>query len=92
MTDEEKKVINNLKYNLEIHHIDNTILFKMENLIEIKQAELEKKDKIISRLLDFIVENTDCPYESNGIDLDCEKRCESGIEKECWKKYFEKEE
>lgn len=50
MSEEEKIEINNLKRTLEIHHINNEIIFKMENMIQKQQKEIEKKDKEIAEL------------------------------------------
>lgn len=51
MAEEEKKELNNLKYALEIHHIDNKILFKMENLIQEQQKIIKKMAKQLNKLI-----------------------------------------
>lgn len=50
---------------------------------------LEEKDKIIDLTAEYISNITDCPFESEGKYLDCEKMCDVRTDKECWKQYFE---
>lgn len=84
MSEEEKIEINNLKRALEIHHINNEILFKIENLIQKQQIEIEEQDKIINEMalmIDKLLINVDFEKEiitSKGKDI------------ECIKKYFER--
>lgn len=59
------------------------------NEVTLKQCELEKKDKIIDLMAEYISNITDCPFESEGKYLDCEKMCDVRTDKECWKQYFE---
>ena len=40
-----------------------------------EQAMLEEKDKIIDLMAEYISNITDCPFESEGKYLDCEKMC-----------------
>ena len=50
---------------------------------------LEEQDKIIDLMAEYISNITDCPFESEGKYLDCEKMCDVRTDKECWKQYFE---
>lgn len=51
--------------------------------------QLQSKDKIIDLMTEYISNMTDCPFESEGKYLDCERMCDVRIDKECWKQYFE---
>ena len=51
--------------------------------------QLQNKDKIIDLTAEYISNITDCPFESEGKYLDCEKMCDVRTDKECWKQYFE---
>lgn len=42
MSEENKKELNNLICTLEMHHIDSTIIFKMQNIIKSQQEVIEK--------------------------------------------------
>ena len=53
--------------------------------LERKEVEMEKTIDLIAK---FISNITDCPLESTGENLDCEKMCGFRTEKECWKQYF----
>ena len=50
---------------------------------------LKEKDKQIDLTAEYISNITDCPFESEGKYLDCEKMCDVRTDKECWKQYFE---
>lgn len=68
----------------------NTIL----NLIQKQQAELEKKDKIIERIYDFIWENDCCRYFSKKHAM-CNQvlnfdSCLGDCKRHCIKQYFER--
>ena len=54
---------------------------------QLKQ-ELEQKDKIIDLMAEHIAGIADCPFESRGTYLDCERMCDVRTDKECWKQYF----
>lgn len=58
------------------------------------QKEIEKKDKLINEIIDYIATRiwATCPNEDYGVDLDCENRCsnDEDIYKKCWKMYFER--
>lgn len=108
MTDEEKKAIENVKKQLEgikkanecglatknefkedIESIETVL-----NLIQKQQAELEKKDKIIGRIYDFIWENDCCRYFSKKHAM-CNQvlnfdSCLGNCKRHCINKYFEK--
>ena len=51
--------------------------------------QLQNKEKIIDLMAEYISNITDCPFESEGKYLDCEKMCDVRTDKECWKQYFE---
>lgn len=53
--------------------------------LEQKEVELEKAIDLMAKLISNII---DCPLESEGEDLDCEKMCGLRTEEECWKQYF----
>ena len=57
--------------------------------IETVLSMLEEQDKIIDLMAEYISNITDCPFESEGKYLDCEKMCDVRTDKECWKQYFE---
>lgn len=94
MTEEEKKELDNLIHTLHIHNIDTSILFKMKDTIQKQQEEIEKKDKIIGKMIDNIM--TD--YQVKTMRKMCcppckigEKACTySGIHRNCIKQYFER--
>ena len=50
--------------------------------------QLQSKDKIIDLMEEYISNIADCPFESEGKYLDCEKMCDVRTDKECWKQYF----
>lgn len=99
MLEEEDKQIDKLK-----KHNDE-LLRKLRNRVkEVKKLEkyslykeefsrlnkqLQNKDKIIDLTAEYISNITDCPFESEGKYLDCEKMCDVRTDKECWKQYFE---
>lgn len=96
---EKDKIIDKLK-----KHNDD-LLRKLRNRVkEVKKLEkyslykeefsrlnkqLQNKDKIIDLTAEYISNITDCPFESEGKYLDCEKMCDVRTDKECWKQYFE---
>ena len=57
--------------------------------IETILSMLEEKDKIIDLMAEYISNMTDCPFESEGKYLDCERMCDVRTDRECWKQYFE---
>lgn len=69
--------------------LNNEEEIALNNRIIDLETKIEKKDKIIDKMAEYIADITDCPLENCDIDLDCEKRCNANIEKECWKLYFE---
>ena len=99
MLEEKDKQIDKLK-----KHNDD-LLRKLRNRVkEVKKLEkyslykeefsrlnkqLQNKDKIIDLTAEYISNITDCPFESEGEYLDCEKMCDVRTDKECWKQYFE---
>lgn len=63
----------------------------ISNFMKKQQAELEKKDKVIKEMAEYIALITEsCPFELHDYDMNCEKRCKKDIEAECWKEYFTK--
>lgn len=58
-------------------------------ILEEKDKTISSKDKIIDLTAEYISNITDCPFESEGKYLDCEKMCDVRTDKECWKQYFE---
>ena len=48
------------------------------------------QSEIISLMLDWIVDHSDCPLENEETDLDCEIRCKNdkGLYKDCWEQFF----
>ena len=58
-------------------------------VLETVLSMLEEKEKIIDLMAEYISNITDCPFESEGKYLDCEKMCDVRTDKECWKQYFE---
>ena len=99
MLEEKDKQIDKLKKH------NNELLRKLRNRVkEVKKLEkyslykeefsrlnkqLQNKDKIIDLTAEYISNITDCPFESEGKYLDCEKMCDVRTDKECWKQYFE---
>lgn len=85
-----KDIINDMEY---VRPIDVTItvddIQAIENLIN-RNKEIEKKDKIIDLMAEYISNITYCSFESEGKYLDCEKMCNVRTDKECWKQYFER--
>lgn len=61
------------------------------NEVTIKDAELEKKDKVIDMMAEYIEEWTgSCPNDMyDWKEIDCDKECEISMRK-CWIKYFYK--
>lgn len=59
------------------------------SILEEKDKTISSKDKIIDLTAEYISNITDCPFESEGKYLDCEKMCDVRTDKECWKQYFE---
>ena len=64
----------------------------LEMLNEGWRIELEKKDKIIDEMAEYLAIIRDCPNEDKGANIDCENRCsiDDDIYAECWKLYFER--
>lgn len=89
-----KTVLNMLK---EKDRETNTLLWTIQglrglaNVIDIKQKEIEKKDKIIDLMAEEINNNfcNTCPYIDYDYDLNCKNSCKDNF-KECWKLYFER--
>lgn len=94
---EEMKVLTNILFRmwqvglineekLEINKLQKYSLYK-EEFSRLNQ-QLQSKDKIIDLMEEYISNITDCPFESEGKYLDCEKMCDVRTDKECWKQYF----
>lgn len=60
------------------------------NLISKLQKENEKQSKVIDETTKEIENMTgSCPLDRFDFnDIDCENKCNTGIEAECWKQYF----
>lgn len=74
------------KYNCDYCENDDCIYNKA---IETVLNELDKKDKIIDMMAEYIEEWTgSCPNDMyDWQDIDCEKECEISMKK-CWIEYF----
>ena len=79
-----RKLRNRVK---EIKKLQKYSLYK-EEFSRLNQ-QLQSKDKIIDLMEEYISNIADCPFESEGKYLDCEKMCDVRTDKECWKQYFE---
>ena len=96
MNEKEKKAIERCNQLRQVEHanwigISNQLaIITVLNLIEKQQAEIEKKDKIIDEMAEYLSIIRDCPNEDCGANLDCENRCsnDDSIYAECWKMYF----
>ena len=78
-----RKLRNRIK---EVKKLKKYSLYKKE--FSKLNKQLQNKDKIINLMLDYISNITDCPFESEGKYLDCEKMCDVRTNVECWKQYF----
>lgn len=58
-----------------------------DNLIKERQLRI-KQSKVIDETTEYLAIIRDCPNGDKGANLDCENRCDTGIEAECWKQYF----
>ena len=79
-----RKLRNRVK---EVKKLEKYSLYKEE--FSRLNKQLQNKDKIIDLTAEYISNITDCPFESEGEYLDCEKMCDVRTDKECWKQYFE---
>lgn len=79
-----RKLRNRVK---EVKKLEKYSLYKEE--FSRLNKQLQNKDKIIDLTAEYISNITDCPFESEGKYLDCEKICDVRTDKECWKQYFE---
>ena len=79
-----RKLRNRVK---EVKKLEKYSLYKEE--FSKLNKQLQNKDKIIDLTAEYISNITDCPFESEGEYLDCEKMCDVRTDKECWKQYFE---
>ncbi|MFR7544776.1 MAG: hypothetical protein ACLUWN_02370 [Clostridia bacterium] len=59
------------------------------NMLKEKDAEIEKKDKMIDLMAEEMKKRATCPLDDYNYDLDCENKCNNNT-KECWKQYFER--
>ncbi len=53
------------------------------------KGQLEKKDKIINEMAEYLSVIRDCPNADKGANIDCENSCKDNF-KECWKQYFKR--
>ena len=79
-----RKLRNRVK---EVKKLEKYSLYKEE--FSRLNKQLQNKDKIIDLTAEYISNITDCPFESEGKYLDCEKMCDVRTNKEFWKQYFE---
>lgn len=79
-----RKLRNRVK---EVKKLEKYSLYKEE--FSRLNKQLQNKDKIIDLTAEYISNITDCPFESEGKYLDCERMCDVRTDKECWKQYFE---
>lgn len=79
-----RKLRNRVK---EVKKLEKYSLYKEE--FSKLNKQLQNKDKIIDLMAEHISNITDCPFESKGKYLDCERMCDVRTDKECWKQYFE---
>jgi len=88
MTKEQEKAIYRLNLGKNIPISSECCIVNVKD-IETVLSMLEEQDKIIDLTAEYISNITDCPFESEGKYLDCEKMCDVRTDKECWKQYFE---
>lgn len=69
--------------------INKTELNRHKKTEKSLKGQIIKQNKIIDLMAEYISNITDCPFESEGKYLDCEKMCDVRTDKECWKQYFE---
>lgn len=86
------------KYYSEISQTERDKIYKELTKVEERRRTLaevlklaEKYDKTIKEMAEFIANVQDCPNDVFDCDLDCEHRCDVGIESECWEMYFKNE-
>lgn len=83
--EEARETLKTMKENIDKKYLKTRNSVAIETVLKL----LEKKDKIIDLTAEYISNITDCPFESEGKYLDCEKMCDVRTDKECWKQYFE---
>ena len=79
-----KKLRNRVK---DVKKLQKYSLYKKE--FSRLNKQLQNKDKQTDLMAEYISNITDCPFESEGKYIDCEKMCDVRTDKECWKQYFE---
>lgn len=89
----KEQAIEKIKWSIHISKLTKDINGSNTSInVEVLKAVLsmlEEQDKIIDLTAEYISNITDCPFESEGKYLDCEKMCDVRTDKECWKQYFE---
>lgn len=87
-----EKQIQKQQEKIEVYKNKEKFYNKLSEDNEYYVTELEKKDKIIDLMAEYLSIIQDCPSENCGADIKCENRCsnDDGVVKECWKMYFEK--
>ena len=94
MSDEEKEAIERIDFMQDIIIEDgqyNADVEDMEYLSTILNL-IEKQNKTINEMAEYLAIIRDCPNEDKGANLDCENRCNNTDElyAECWKMYFDR--
>ncbi len=89
----KEQAIEKIKWSIHINELTKDINGSNTSInVEVLKtvlSMLEEKDKQIDLMAEYISNITDCPFESEGKYLDCEKMCDVRTDKECWKQYFE---
>lgn len=89
----KEQAIEKIKWSIHINELTKDINGSNTSInvevLETVLSMLEEQDKIIDLMAEYISNITDCPFESEGKYLDCEKMCDVRTDKECWKQYFE---
>lgn len=86
------------KYYSEIRQTERDKIYKELTKVEERRRTLaevlklaEKYDKTIKEMAEFIANVQDCPNDVFDCDLNCEHRCGTIKESECWEMYFKEE-
>lgn len=89
----KEQAIEKIKWSIHINELTKDINGSNTSInVEVLKtvlSMLEEKDKQIDLMAEYISNITDCPFESEGKYLDCEKMCDVRTDEECWKQYFE---
>lgn len=74
------------KKELEICSLKQTHEYDV-NMIDDVKGEAVKLYDTIDLMAEYIAKIAECPYQNEGVKMDCENRCNSNS-KECWRQYF----